>query len=462
MKSKKIFILLTDGVGLRNFAFGHFVEIGKKMGWDVVFWNQTPFDLKKLALSEIRCPGKPKAVTDLLKRAKINVELDIFEEKFKDPVYREYKFPPSGSTLKAKIKNKLVSFLSHTFRGEKGLQRLRGKLRESERSSEFYRTCKSTLEQEKPDLLFCTNQRAISALAPILAATDLNIPTASFIFSWDNLPKATMVLETDHYFVWSDYMKMELMGYYPFIHPEQILVTGSPQFEPHFDKSLQISKEDFFKNHGLDASKKYLCFSGDDSTTSPHDELYLRDVAEAVKKINSEGQNLGIIFRRCPVDLSNRYEWVLKEFPEIIVAIAPLWEEKGKTWNAILPTQADLKLLANLMQHSFMVINIASSMVFDAVCHGKPCAYINYNPQNINLKKDTPTMYNYVHFRSMPTKKAVLWINSKENIEAQILKVLDTKSAATVLEAQDWFGIINKPYANENASKRIWKEVAKI
>jgi hypothetical protein len=38
----------------------------------------------------------------------------------------------------------------------------------------------------------------------LLAAQQLGIPTATFIFSWDNLPKATMVVETDYY-VWSDH-----------------------------------------------------------------------------------------------------------------------------------------------------------------------------------------------------------------------------------------------------------------
>jgi hypothetical protein len=44
----------------------------------------------------------------------------------------------------------------------------------------------------------------------LLAAQQLGIPTATFIFSWDNLPKATMVVETDYYFV-GDHMKLELL-----------------------------------------------------------------------------------------------------------------------------------------------------------------------------------------------------------------------------------------------------------
>ena len=77
------------------------------------------------------------------------------------------------------------------------------------------------LRKHTPNFVFCTNQRPLSGIAPILAARDLSIPTGTFIFSWDNLPKGMLVVESDYYFVWSDYMKMELMKYYSFIKEEE-------------------------------------------------------------------------------------------------------------------------------------------------------------------------------------------------------------------------------------------------
>ncbi|MGB8703901.1 MAG: UDP-glycosyltransferase, partial [Gillisia sp.] len=70
MKKKKILILLPDGVGLRNFAFTSFVETGEQMGWEVIFWNQTAFDLSALGFKEIKAQPKVRPETDLLKRAK--------------------------------------------------------------------------------------------------------------------------------------------------------------------------------------------------------------------------------------------------------------------------------------------------------------------------------------------------------------------------------------------------------
>jgi hypothetical protein len=213
----------------------------------------------------------------------------------------------------------------------------------------------------------------VNAIAPLTAARDLKIPTATFIFSWDNLPKATMVVDTEHYFVWSDNMQKELLKYYPHIKQEQILITGSPQFEPHFNQNLGESRETFFEAHGLDLSKKYICFSGDDKTTCPDDPQYLNDVAEGVKKLNSKGHKLGIIFRRCPVDFSERYNIILERHKELIVPIAPLWKRTGTSWNAILPTKEDLALQINTIIHTEAVINLASSMVFDYVVFDKPC-----------------------------------------------------------------------------------------
>lgn len=461
MSSRKIFILLPDGVGLRNFAFTSFVEVGRKQGWEVIFWNHTPFDLGDLGFDEIKLKGKPAALTDILKRAKILIELDEFEKRFQDPVYQDYKFPASRAGMKSKIKIKLVSFFTIYYRGEMGLKKLRKAMKASERRTKLYKSCCAVLEREQPEFVFCTNQRPINAIAPLTAATDLGIKTGSFVFSWDNLPKATLIVEPEYYFVWSEHMKQELLKYYPELLEKKVFITGTPQFEPHSNKALLITKQDFYSTHHLDPQVNYLCFSGDDITTSPHDELYLKDVAEAVKSLNSQGYKLGIIFRRCPVDFSSRYKWVLEEYKELIVPIAPLWEKQGDSWNAILPQKEDIELQMNIISHTFMVVNIASSMVFDYASFGKPCAYINYNPKIDELKKDTRSIYEYVHFRTMPSKKAVLWINSREEIAEVIHEAVISEAVGAVELARQWFETINQKPA-QLSSERIWNKIHQI
>lgn len=269
-----------------------------------------------------------------------------------------------------------------------------------------------------------------------------------------------MVVETDYYFVWSDFMKDELLSYYPYINKEQIFVTGTPQFEPHFDENNIIDRMEFFNQYELDPTKKYICFSGDDITTSPDDEQYLADVAKAVEKLNNEGARLGIIFRRCPVDFSGRYDSIIKKHSGIIKSIDPLWKQNGDTWNTVMPTAEDVQLQVNIIANSELVVNIASSMVFDFVAFNKPCLYVNYDVAN-SKKPDwsSKTIYNFVHFRSMPDKKAVVWLNSKEEIAEKIEQTLKNKT--TIPFAQDWFETINQNPPQE-ASERIWEAIGSI
>lgn len=462
MSQNKIFILLPDGVGLRNFAYSNFYKLGLQEGFDVVFWNNTSFPLTDLGFKEIKIQGsKNNPITDICKNAKIQIELNQSEKKTGNSVYDTYRFPLPFTNVKTIIKSLMVKSLSITHNSNGGLVKIRGIMKVQERKTDYYQQCLSTLKKEKPAMVFCTNQRPVLAIAPLVAAQDLGIPTATFIFSWDNLPKATMVVETDYYFVWSNHMKNELLFYYPNIKEDQILVTGTPQFESHFEKKQLLSREDFFRLNGLDLKKKYICYSGDDVTTCPDDQQYLEDVAIAVQELSEKGFSLGILFRRCPVDFSSRYDKVLEKYKEIIVPVAPKWIQKGKYWNDILPSQEDIFLQMNTIAHTEMVVNLGSSMVFDYVTNLKACAYINYDvPNKIRADWSVKKIYNFVHFQSMPNKEAVIWFNTKEEITAKIKKGL-VDSQINVQYAKEWFEKINQ-HPPQNASERIWGQIKNI
>ncbi len=462
MNNKKIFILIPDGIGLRNFAYSKFVSIGTSLGYKNIFWNSTPFDLTSLGFEEIKIENqKTHWLTDVLKNAKKHVELNLFINQSRDLTYDGYRFPFESKTFKSFLKNTVTQIIIKFQSTPDGLLKIRQTIKNKERSTPYYLKCKETLQAENPALVFCTNQRPVLAVAPILAAQDLGIPTATFIFSWDNLPKATMVIETDFYFVWSELMKQQLLYYYPYISEKQIIISGTPQFENHFDVDNLLSKEVFFKKYNLNLNKKYLCFSGDDVTTSPDDPKYLDDFANAVTTLNSKGYNLGIIFRKCPVDFSGRYNEILENHKDLIVSIDPIWENTNFAWNTILPTPEDVILLSNTIYHTEFVVNLGSSMIFDYASFNKPCAYFNYNQSKMNDKLwSIHKCYKYIHFRSMPSKEVVVWLNNSTEIASKIESLLKNNEVV-VKQSKKWFQIINQ-HPPDNASRRIWEGVTKI
>ncbi|WP_432222981.1 UDP-glycosyltransferase [Flavobacterium sp. TMP13] len=458
----KVFVLLPDGIGLKNFAFSNFFKEGKEQGFETIYWNNTPFDLASLGFSSVDIQNsKSHRLTEIFKNARKQIELNLFIKKTNDFVYDTYRFPFSYATLKKCIKSILTHIVVQLHNNDKGLERLRAKIKRAEKNTIYYRECIATLRTEKPALVFCTNQRPMTAIAPILAARVLGIPTACFIFSWDNLPKATLLIETDYYFVWSEHMKKELLYYYSYIKCNQVFITGTPQFENHYDFSLMKTRKMFYEEHSLDLNKKYICYSGDDITTCPDDPKYLENVATAVYNLNKQGFALGLIFRRCPVDFSSRFDSVLKDFNDVIVSINPKWKKIGESWNAVLPTVEDTSLQTNTILHSEMVVNLGSSMVFDYAAHQKPCAFINYDISK-NEKSDwsTKKIYNYIHFKSMPLNNSVLWLNSANEIEYKIKESL-SNSAQVVENAQKWFEIV----AGETpakSSEKIWQAIDRI
>jgi hypothetical protein len=463
MKNKKIFILLPDGVGLRNFAYSNFYKLGISKGFEVVFWNNTMFNLSDLGFTEITISDvKTHPLTDLYKRVKINVELNQNKQLANDSIYDYYKFKQSTKGIKNFIKSLVVKTLIFTHNSPKGLSKIRKKLEKLERKTKFYFDSFETLKKEKPEIIFCTNQRTMLAIAPLLAAKDLNIPTATFIFSWDNLPKATKIIETDFYFVWSQHMKNELLYYYPYLKEEQIKITGTPQFELHYDKNKLFSKEEFFKKYNLDLTKKYICFTGDDVTSSPDDPLYLRDTAIAVQNLNLKGNNIGIIFRKCPADFSNRYDEITEMYKDVITTINPLWKPLNDIWNAILPQKEDDLLLSSIAEYTEMVVNLGSSTVFDFIAHQKPCGYFRYNQKiKSNKEWDIFKCYQFVHFRSMPNENPVIWINNPNELEIIIEKAVTSNAQDIIENAQKWFEKINLN-PPDKASERIWESFDQI
>ena len=440
--------------------YTQFAQLAAKEGIELIYWNNTPLNLEKLGHQEIPFPKVALHWrTDALKNAIKHNELNKFKNESNNPIFDAYKFAWNTGGLKNKVKTFIAKRYLKKTPTNSYIQRLREKLKRQEKSTTYYKTCFNTIKEIQPDLVFCASQRPVAAVAPLEAAKALNITTACAIFSWDNLPKATLVAEADHYLVWSEYMKEELENYYPFTSSSKTHITGTPQFENHYNPEILLDKNTFFKEHGLDPEKKYICFSGDDVTTSPYDPQYLNDVAEAVISYNStRKEKLGIIFRRCPVDFSGRYDHV---HSAIIKPIAPLWDSVGGNWDKKVPTKEDLILQATIAHHTELVINVGSSMIFDYAAHDTPCAYLNYNPEGSNTSiKDIHKIYRYIHFQSMPDKRAVIWLNAKESIHDQLVLALE-KNEIDLDYAQNWFKkIVHHPA--EGASQRIVKTLLSI
>ncbi|WP_052345542.1 hypothetical protein [Alkaliflexus imshenetskii] len=305
-------------------------------------------------------------------------------------------------------------------------------------SSSYVKAQKEILKSMAPSVIFCTHQRSMDAGAIVEAANQLNIPTIGAVYSWDNLPKARLLVRSHTYVVWSQIMKDEMLKYYPEVPEKDIIITGTPQFEFYFNQKLHLSKEEFCSNIGLDPNKKILCFSGND-LTFPCDELYLKDLAEALMTLPEE-ERPQVLLRRCPVDLSGRFDAIVAQHPHLIKTSDPIWKSYKGGWDAIVPTPEDVALLVNTSLHADAVINVGSTMAHDFAVFSKPAIYINYDQPEITYWSAV-TNNHYQHFRSMPAEDCVIWLNNKEEILNTVKKALNGDLPENIKSGR-WFNVI--------------------
>ncbi|MDR2926896.1 MAG: hypothetical protein LBV41_01645 [Cytophagaceae bacterium] len=456
----KICFLVPDGMGLRNYMFSKLLnkfDVSDEITVMTILPEQIIDEVQNLHNRKItyrlmsRCS---EAFTGkLLKETITYARLRYNTKKVKnDTIMLNWTRKNKG--IKLNFFYLLASFLASFYASYKRILKLEKKYCNYLRKTAYFKQQTEVLKELNPDVIFCTHQRSIDASVITEAAKALNIPTVGAIYSWDNLPKARLLVRSKYYVVWSEFMKEEMNAYYPEIDSKNIFITGTPQFEFYFDKNLHQTREEFFKEWSLDPVRKVLCFSGND-LTFPCDDLYLQDIAEELMKM-PENERPQILLRRCPVDLSGRFDKVVAKYPEIIKVSAPLWRSSKEGWDFNLPTYDDVKLLVNVALHSNAVINVGSTMAHDFAVMGKPAIYINYDQPTV--KYWSAIVNNkYQHFRSMPSVSCVIWLNSKMEIIDAVKRALQ-EHPAELKEQQEWFKIIALHPVTE-ASQNIAKTI---
>ena len=440
----KICFLVPDGTGLRNYLFSKLLDKFDESD-EIILMTVLPEKLidevqtlhhHKITyypMSRYKDDFMCKLLKEMItyKRLRYNTKIDKNDTNMLNWTMKLRNF-------KLKLFFMFVSFLSSFYRSYSGILKLEKAYQKRLRKTEYFREQKNILKELKPDVIFCSHQRSLDGSVIIEAAHTLEIPTVGAIYSWDNLPKARLLTRTEFYIVWSEYMEKEMHKYYPEIKKENIFITGTPQFEFYFNKNLHQSREEFFKACNLNPNKKVLCFSGND-LTFPCDELYLQDIAEKLMKM-SENERPQILLRRCPVDLSGRFDKVVAKYPELIKVSEPLWRSSKEGWDFNIPTYDDVKLLVNTALHSDAVINVGSTMAHDFGVMGKPAIYINYDQPTVKYWSAI-TNNKYQHFRSMPSENCVIWLNSKEEIISAVQRAMQD-NPPELKEQQEWFKIV--------------------
>lgn len=425
MKDKKTLgLVITDGVGFRNFILSDFFAEANKLFDNIIIFS-----------------GLPKSVYELASNENVEiVELSVFKESFQTWFWRKFKevahlqlhkenfgiadnLEANRSTIKSNRAKatRLIYKITNKFHSENFIRFLEKRHIASLQQNVVTKFCSLQLAKHEPKVLFFTHQRPPYVVPLVAAAENLKIKTGSFIFSWDNLAsKGRMAAKFDFYHVWSNLMKNELLHFYPSTDIEKVKVVGTPQFEPYVLKRYQRDKLEFFTKFSLVSNLKTLCFSCGDVSTSKNDPLYIETIAEAILN-NSFGTTLNFLVRTSPAEEPDRFKYLQEKYPFIIWNF-PKWElarkDHPEPWSQRIPSVEDLVDLRMILEYSDLGVNMCSTMSLDFMHFDKPVINPVFGSSENGLYNDQRFL-KYAHYKKVVESDAVVIAkNKKELIDA--------------------------------------------
>ncbi|MBF4517578.1 hypothetical protein IRZ71_14535 [Flavobacterium sp. ANB] len=426
---KKIGIVITDGVGFRNFVMSDFITEAVQKFETIIIYSGLPincynnFDYPNIEIKELPV-FKEGRLTWFFRKWKELAHLQKNKKFYGMQDNLTSGYPKSFSARGILIKalyffTRIIHSNSSILFAEK-LQFL------SFSKNSITKEYLTLLKNDKPSHVFFTHQRP-PFLAPFLyAAIQSKIPTSTFIFSWDNLAsKGRMLGAFDQFLVWSQLMKDELLYFYPNVKNENVQIVGTPQFEPYVLDKYKSTKEEFLAKFGLDANKKIICYSCADVSIGPNDPVVIKAIAEAIKS-NEITSQVQLLVRTSPAEDDSRFKSIRDEFPEIVWNV-PKWiltrENHQESWSQRIPSYEDIKDLRALLEFADLNVNMCSTMSLDFMLFDKPVINTVFGNIENGLYNDQRFL-NYDHFKKVVDSNAVTIAKNKQELIDQINEAL--------------------------------------
>lgn len=278
----------------------------------------------------------------------------------------------------------------------------------------------------QPDLLFAANMFSPEDSLLLRMAKKRKVKTITIAKSWDVLTtKAFTRVKADTIIVYHQFNREEAIAIGDY-RPDQVVVTGFPQFDIYTDQSIIRSREEFCKNAGLDPQSRFVLYGLPGDWKSPDTRAILtkldtRIAAGAfVKPLqilarfhpkyrdSSEGLSSPyIVFDRPGMYFSKKGEFGI----DASVAQTNQWTFRDE----------DIVHLANSLYHSDVVINVDSTLTLDAAAYNKPSILIGFDgDRTLPYKRSIAYIYERDHYRHVLDTKSAPLVKSYEALEKAI------------------------------------------
>jgi CDP-glycerol glycerophosphotransferase (TagB/SpsB family) len=230
-------------------------------------------------------------------------------------------------------------------------------------------------ESHKPDLVIASTAGWRLDRYLLREASRRHVPTMAAIVGWDN-PSSYSIrgASMDYTTCWSQLQKDELV-YGSDWNPDRVHIGGIPSYDGYFRKQWQLSKEDYFRLHGLDPNRKlisYACSFVHFAPNYPNVEALAKLVSS-----NSLAEPSQLLIRLHPSHFQDKPK-IFAEERERIFAL----EKQYPNVHVVQPVALggslgyyggeDMDEKSSMMAHSDVLVTVYSTMVVETAVHDTP------------------------------------------------------------------------------------------
>ena len=227
----------------------------------------------------------------------------------------------------------------------------------------------------KPDLVIASTAGWRLDRYLLREATLHNVPSMAAIVGWDN-PSSYAIrgAQMDYATCWSQLQKDELV-YGSDWDPERVHIGGIPSYDGYFRKQWQLSKEDYFKLHGLDPNRKLISYACSFVHFAPN----FPNVDALAKLVSSDAlvEPSQLLIRLHPSHFQDKPK-IFAEERERIFAL----EKQYPNVHVVKPVALggslgyyggeDMDEKSSMMAHSDVLVTVYSTMVVETAVHDTP------------------------------------------------------------------------------------------
>ncbi len=353
-------------------------------------------------------------------------------------------------TLNDKSKRAIKKFISYPFATRTGLDLLGRVERTSSRLLQSSENYERLFTELKPSLVFNgSHVHSRNAIQAVQAAQWLGIPTATFIFSWDNLTsQGRIMLPYDYFLVWNESLKRQLLEMYEWVGEDQVFVTGTPQFDFHFRPEFYQSREEYCRQIGADPQRPIVLYTTGMPNHMPGEPEIVEQIADMLETIDGP-ERPQLLVRVYAKDRTGRFDELKKRRTDILFPEVS-WESAWLT-----PKADDSYALVNALRHSAVGINVASTVSLELCMFDKPVINVGYNPESVSTAEMAyADYYEFDHYKPIVESGAVMVASSAEQMKSLIVESLEQPKK----RSNDRTKLIRRMFGSTldgNSSKRV-------